>query len=83
MARTKQSASVLKARIAELENLVSSIRHDVRGALASTRMITDRMKTDPDVRNQKFAATIDRATQRILDRLEDSKKTVPPRQSKA
>ncbi len=69
-----------QARIAELEQLISSIRHDVRGALSSTRLVTDRMRSDPDERMQKFGATIDRATQRILDRLDDTRQLVPPRQ---
>jgi signal transduction histidine kinase len=69
----------LQMRIAELEQLISSIRHDVRNALASTRLITDRMRTDHDPRLQKYATTIDRASQRILDRLEESREVVPPR----
>jgi signal transduction histidine kinase len=68
----------LQMRIAELEQLISSIRHDIRGALASTRLVTDRMLADPDPRLQKYATTIDRATQRILDRLEQSRDVVPP-----
>ncbi|MDR3536945.1 MAG: hypothetical protein P4L71_10640 [Acetobacteraceae bacterium] len=71
-----------QSRIAELEQLISSIRHDVRGALSSTRLVTDRMRADPDERMQKFGATIDRATQRILDRLDDTREVVPPRQAK-
>ncbi len=66
-------------RVEELEQLISGIRHDVRGALASTRLVTDRMRIDPDPRMQKFAATIDRATQRILDRLDDTRRVVPSR----
>jgi signal transduction histidine kinase len=68
----------LQTRIAKLEQLISSIRHDIRGALASTRLVTDRMLADPDPRLQKYAMTIDRATQRILDRLEQSREVVPP-----
>jgi signal transduction histidine kinase len=68
-----------QTRIAQLEELISELRHDLRGALASTRLVTDRMRSDADPRVQKFAATIDRATQRILDRLEDTKELVPPK----
>jgi signal transduction histidine kinase len=68
-----------RARIAQLEELVSELRHDLRGALASTRLVTDRMRGDADPRMQKFGTTIDRATQRILDRLDDTKTLVPPR----
>ncbi|MBN8924995.1 MAG: HAMP domain-containing histidine kinase [Rhodospirillales bacterium] len=67
------------ARVEELEKLVSDLRHDIRGALASTRLTTDRMRTDPDPRMQKFAATIDRATDRILERLDATRTVVPPR----
>ncbi|MBN8871780.1 MAG: hypothetical protein J0H67_02990 [Rhodospirillales bacterium] len=67
------------ARVAELEQLVSDLRHDIRGALASTRLTTDRMRADADPRMQKFAATIDRATERILNRLEETRSIVPPR----
>lgn len=69
-----------QSRIAELEHLISTLRHDVRGALSSTRLVTDRMRGDPDERMQKFGATIDRATQRILDRLDETRHVVPPRQ---
>ncbi len=64
-------------RVEQLEQLISTIRHDVRGALASTRLVTDRMRADSDPRLQRFAATIDRATQRILDRLDDTQRVVP------
>jgi signal transduction histidine kinase len=67
------------ARVAELEALISAIRHDVRGALATTRLITDRMRSDPEPRVQKYAARIDGTTQRILDRLEATRTVVPPR----
>lgn len=66
-------------RVAQLEQLVSDLRHDIRGALASTRLTTDRMRADPDPRMQKFAATIDRATDRILERLDATRSVVPPR----
>jgi signal transduction histidine kinase len=66
-------------RIAELEELISRLRHDIRNALSSTRLVTDRMNADPDQRMQRFAATIDRATQRILDQLEATRSVVPSR----
>lgn len=69
----------MQARITELESLVSELRHDVRGALSSTRLVTDRMRSDPDERMQRFATTIDRATQRILDRLDATVAIVPSR----
>ncbi len=69
------------ARLAQLEELISSMRHDIRGALSSTRLVTDRMLADPDARMQKFGATIDRATQRILDCLDHSRTVVPSKQA--
>ena len=59
----------MQTRVTELEELVSAIRHDVRGALVPIRLMIDRMHANPDPQLQEFAATIDRAMQRILDRL--------------
>ena len=66
-------------RVAELEELISRLRHDIRGALSATRLVTDRMLGEPDQRMQRFATTIDRATQRILDHLDTTREIVPPR----
>jgi signal transduction histidine kinase len=68
-----------EARVAELEQLISSLRHDIRGALSATRLVTDRMREDSDQRMQRFAATIDRSTERILNFLDETRKVVPPR----
>jgi hypothetical protein len=67
------------SRVEELEELISRLRHDIRGALSSTRLVTDRMRADADPRMQKFGATIDRATQRVLDRLDETREVVPPK----
>ena len=69
--------SEAESRVAELEQLISTLRHDIRGALSSARLVTDRMRDDPDARMQKFGATIDRSTQRILDYLDQTRKVVP------
>lgn len=67
------------ARVAELEELISRLRHDIRGALSATRLVTDRMHGEADQRMQRFATTIDRATQRVLDHLDSTRDIVPPR----
>jgi signal transduction histidine kinase len=71
-------AETLNARIKALERLVSVLRHDIRGALSSARLVTDRLHQHPDPAVQRSAGVIERAIQRVLDVLAESQKSVPP-----
>jgi hypothetical protein len=65
-----------------LENLISTLRHEIRGAIASTSLIADAMlaNSDPAVRRsgQRIATTIFRITTTLNATLE----IVPPRSLK-
>lgn len=73
-----EQAEALAARIRALERLVSVLRHDIRGALSSARLVTDRLRQNPDPGVQRSADVIERAIQRVLDLLTESQKSVPP-----
>jgi signal transduction histidine kinase len=74
-----EEAENLNARINALERLVSVLRHDIRGALSSARLVADRLHRNPDPAVQRSADVIERAIQRVLDLLAESQKSVPPR----
>lgn len=74
-----EEAQSLTTRIDALERLVSALRHDIRGALSSARLVTDRLRHNPDPGVQRSADVIERAIQRVLDTLVESQKSVPPR----
>jgi signal transduction histidine kinase len=76
-----EEAQTLTARIEALERLVSVLRHDIRGALSPARLVTDRLRHNPDPGVQRSADVIERAIQRVLDALVESQRAVPPRGS--
>ena len=67
------------ARIAELETLISRIRHDVRSALAPAMLAADMMQASTDPRVQRSGATVVRAIERVLVMLDSTRETVPGR----
>ena len=68
-----------QSRIAELERLVSELRHDIRGALSPAMLIADRLRQNPDPSVQKSGHTIDVVVQRILKVLDATREAVPAR----
>ena len=67
-------------RIERLEELVSHLRHDIRGAISSTSLIADALAAhgDPSVQRagKRIATTVERVTALLNATLE----LVPPRQ---
>jgi len=65
-------------RVQELEKLVSSLRHDLRGAITPAALIADRLRqnSDPAIRRagDRIAAVVDR----VLARLNATNELVPP-----
>jgi hypothetical protein len=73
------TADPTAARIERLEELVSHLRHDIRGAISSTSLIAEALLTngDPVIRRsgQRVATTVERITAILNARLE----AVPPK----
>jgi hypothetical protein len=66
-------------RIAQLEGLVSSLRHDLRGIITSGALIADYMQGHSDPGVQRCAKRIAGMIARILARLDQTYDLVPPR----
>jgi hypothetical protein len=66
-------------RIAQLETLVASLRHDLRGVVTPAVLIADRLRNSSDPTIQRSAARITDVVERILSRLNATYELVPPR----
>ena len=71
-----------QARIDTLERLLSRMRHDVRSALAPAMLAADMLQTNADARAQRCGATVVRAVEKVMEMLEATRETVPPRGEK-
>jgi hypothetical protein len=73
------SIEAARARIERLEIMVSTLRHDLRGAISSTSLIADSLLTnsDPIIRRsgQRIATTVER----IMTLLDATLEVVPSR----
>lgn len=70
----------MKERVEELEQLVSTLRHDINGALTPALMVADRLRMDADPRIQRAGESIARSIMRVVDVLKTTREAVPPRQ---
>jgi signal transduction histidine kinase len=68
-----------EARIEALERLVSSLRHDLRGAITPAALIADRLRQNSDPAIQRSAARIAQVVERVMSRLTATYELVPPR----
>lgn len=71
-----------RTRIAELESLVSRLRHDLRGVITPAALIGDQLRGHPDPSVQRAGTRIGETVQRVLDKLEKTYGPVPPQGSK-
>jgi hypothetical protein len=69
----------IEARVEELEKLVSSLRHDLRGAITPAALIADRLRHNSDPAIQRSAARIAGVVERIITRLNATYDLVPSR----
>jgi signal transduction histidine kinase len=74
-----ESLADLKSRIEELEALVSRLRHDIRSGLAPAMLAADTLANSQDAKVQRAAATVVRAIERVLEVLQATQASVPPR----
>ena len=72
----------LPSRIASMENLLSRTRHDIRSALAPAMLSADMLRSNPDPRVQRSAASVLRSIERVLEILDATREAVPSRKDK-
>jgi hypothetical protein len=70
-----------EARTEQLEKLVSSLRHDLRGAVTPVALLADRLKMNGDPAVQRSASMIATVVERIVTTLNRTYDVVPPRGS--
>jgi hypothetical protein len=75
MVQMEQSAD---GRVEQLEKLVRTLRHDLRGSLTPALLIADRLKMNSDPAIQRSGIVIATAVERILFRLSATYDLVPP-----
>ena len=75
MARSLEEA---EARIAVLERLVASVRHDVNGALTPALMVADRLRSSPHKEVQVAAEKIGASILRVTSITKATRDLVPP-----
>jgi hypothetical protein len=66
-------------RIDALEQLVSRLRHDIRGSLATVALLADRLMLNSDPVVQRSAARLTSVIDRTLSTLNATNELVPPR----
>src|SRR5580692_8243705 len=76
MVQMEQSPDV---RVEQLENLVRTLRHDLRGLITPPLLIADRLTMNSDPAIQRSGIVIATAVERILFRLNATYDLVPPR----
>ncbi len=67
-------------RVDQLEKLVSSLRHDLRGLITPASLIADRLRLNTDPAIQRSANMISGVVERIVARLNATYELVPPRE---
>jgi hypothetical protein len=65
-------------RIAQLERLVSSLRHDLRGIVTPAALVAEGLRTNADPAVQRLALRIADMIERVVARLNATHELVPP-----
>lgn len=65
-------------RLAELEEAMSSLRHDIRGMLAPALLVTDRLLAHADPKVVRAGETVMKAVRRAEERLVATRSSEPP-----
>lgn len=68
-------------RVQQLEKLVSSLRHDLRGLITPASLVADRLQHNDDPAIQRSANMIAGVIERVVARLNATYELVPPRGS--
>ena len=62
----------------ELEKLVSSLRHELRGVIAPAVFIADRLLLNNDVAVRRSGTTLNKTVEHLLEVLDRTYEIVPP-----
>jgi hypothetical protein len=65
-------------RIAQLERLVSNLRHDIRGIITPAALVAEGLRGNADPAVQRLASRIADMIERIVARLNATQQLVPP-----
>ncbi|MGC1410237.1 MAG: hypothetical protein WA864_15015 [Acetobacteraceae bacterium] len=65
-------------RIAQLERLVSNLRHDIRGIITPAALVAEGLRGNADPAIQRLASRIADMVERIVSRLNATHELVPP-----
>lgn len=65
-------------RIAQLERLISSLRHDIRGIITPAALVAEGLRGNADPAVQRSASRIADMVERIVSRLNATHELVPP-----
>ena len=74
-----RSIEAAEARIAELERLISNVRHDVNGALTPALMVADRLASNADPALRRSGEKIGESILRVTGMLKATRDLVPSR----
>jgi hypothetical protein len=67
----------MEARVHELEQIVSRVRHSVNGALTPALLVADRLRADADPRIRQAGENIARSITRAVEMLGATRTYVP------
>lgn len=72
-----------RARIEQLETVISRLRHDLRGAITPAALVGDQLRNHSDPSMQRAGARINEMIKRILEKLDATYEQVPSRDARA
>lgn len=75
----RRSIDTAERRIGELEQLVSTLRHDINSALAPALLMADRLRADDSPRIRNAGEHVSRSVMRVIELLKATRGVVVPR----
>ena len=78
-----QDAAAEQNRVVELEALVSSLRHDLRGVITPAALVGDQLRQHSDPAVQRAGGRIGETVRRVLEKLDATYRQVPARGAKS
>ncbi len=77
MDHAERTIEAAELRIAELEKLISNVRHDVNGALTPALMVADRLASNEDPALRRSGEKIGESILRVTKMLKATRDLVP------
>ena len=79
----QQAAAPEPDRVAQLEALVSGLRHDLRGVITPASLVGDQLRKHSDPAVQRAGGRIGEMVRRVLEKLDATYSLVPARGAKS